>query len=167
MTIYVGSDHGGFALKERVKQWLTAKKFAFEDMGAKKLDPQDDYPQFAFAVAEAVSGNYDETKRWGDRTKGIVLCRSAAGVVIAANKVPGIRAAAVFDVRGTIRAREHDDVNVIGISGDWTDEKTTEAIIQAFLETQFSSEPRHARRVAQISEYESSCCGGGNGGGCC
>lgn len=152
MKVYLGADHGGFALKEKVKTWLVDWKIEFEDKGAKTLDPADDYPQFAFSVGEAVSGTPD--------AKGILLCRSAAGMVIAANKVAGIRAVAVSDVRGATHAREHNNANIIGISGDWTDEEMTKHIIKAFLDTKFSNEPRHKRRVDQISAYESSCCGG-------
>ena len=156
MKVYLGADHGGFPLKEKVKAWLTAWKVTFEDKGAYTLDPEDDYPQFAFAVAEVI----------GPKDRGIIVCRSAAGLVIAANKVPGVRAVAVFDERGAINARTHNDANVLGLSADWTDEKTTEKIIKAFLKTEFSKEARHKRRLGQIEDYEQSCCGGDSCGDC-
>ena len=87
--IYLGADHGGFKLKEKIKQWLSEWKLPYEDLGAHKLDPEDDYPQFAFTVAEKVAQADDMTQAWEKRAKGILVCRSAAGMVIAANKVKG------------------------------------------------------------------------------
>lgn len=165
--IYLGADHGGYQLKEKVKFWLKEWKLKFEDLGAKKLDSEDDYPQFAFAVAEKV-GNDKESQ-------GILICRSSGGMIIAANKVRGVRAVAAFNPTQAKHAREHNHANIIGISGDWSKDTEVKTTIKTFLDTKFSKEERHRRRVSQIRDYESEdytgagCCGGngcGSEGGC-
>jgi ribose 5-phosphate isomerase B len=185
--LYIGADHGGFELKEKIKAWLKGAKIAFVDLGASTLDPADDYPSYAFTLAQKVVQNdTSKTSRqkgasnWssdqvGNESKadmssqhnlGILLCRSAAGMIIAANKIPGIRAVAVFDEKQTVHAREHNNANVIGISGDWTDFKTAKNIIESFLNTHFSLEPRHQRRLNEIADKEKSMCECENSSGC-
>ncbi len=174
--IYLGADHGGFPLKEKVKTWLTEWKYQFQDLGAASLNPEDDFPQYALDVAEQIAPNQEKKDTWSNHDKGILFCRSAGGVIIAANKVKGIRAVATWDERSAIHAREHNDANIIALPGDWTDDETAKKIIQAFLTTAVSSEPRHLRRMRQISDYEElsswlgqaggGCCGGGCGGNC-
>ena len=145
--IYLGADHGGFELKTQLAQWLTQWGMEFTDLGAHVLDPEDDYPDFAFAVAEAVGKSPDQHK-------GILACRSAAGVVIAANKVHGVRAIAPLTAEAAKHGREHNDTNVIGLSGDWLDEATAQAIVKTWLNTPFSHEPRHQRRLDKITQFE-------------
>lgn len=171
MTIYLASDHGGFELKEQIKTYFKNQKHKVSDLGAAKLDPGDDYPPFAFALAERVGHEDDTAKSWPQRPKGILFCRSGIGVTVAANKVPGARAAAVYDEKMVTHARQRDDVNVIAISGDWTDLETAKKLITKFLETPTLQVERHQRRVLQIIAYESGhqeggCCGGGCCGGC-
>ena len=158
--IYIGADHGGYELKEKIKQWLSEWKLQYVDCGAHTVDPEDDYPQFAFSVAEAVSHEDNMTKSWSKRTKGILVCRSAGGMVIAANKVKDIRAIAVTDLKSAKHSREHNDANVLGLSGDWMNEKQAKEIIKMWLDTEFSNEARHKRRINQIREREYGC-------GCC
>lgn len=156
--IYLGADHGGFDLKEKMKTWLTAHGYAFEDLGNAIYDKDDDYPTYAVAVGQKVSEaeeKQEEAKPWADRAKGILACRSAAGVVIAANKVQGIRAVAVTNKEMTVHARQHNDANVVALSGDWIDQHHIGDILEAFLSTEFSYEDRHIRRLAQIAMYES------------
>lgn len=157
LMIYLGADHGGFKLKEKIKEWLAEWKLSFKDLGPAKFDPDDDYPQYAFAVADAVSQEDDLSTNWSKRPKGILVCRSAGGVVIAANKVKDVRAVAIYDVKSARHAREHNDANVIGLSADWIDEKATKEILQIFLKTEFSGEERHRRRINQIREKEYGC----------
>lgn len=145
--IYLGADHGGFALKEQLKIWLDSWQMAYTDLGAATLDPVDDYPDFAFAVAQAVAKSPAEHR-------GVVACRSAAGVVIAANKVRQVRAVAPLTVEAAQHAREHNDANVIGLSGDWLDEATARAIVQTWLQTPFSGDERHQRRLDKIAQFE-------------
>lgn len=158
--IYLGADHGGFEHKEKIKIWLKEWKLEYKDLGAHKLDPEDDYPQFAFAVAERVSQEDDMNKPWSKRPKGILACRSAAGVIIAANKIKDVRAVAVHDLTSAKHSREHNDANVLALSGDWMSEKEAKDIVKIWLDTEFSKEERHAKRIKQIREKENEC-------GCC
>lgn len=146
MKIYLGADHGGFELKEKIKERLAQWGYTFEDLGNTVFDPSDDYPDFAFKVAKAVAKNPD--------SRGILTCRSAAGMVIAANKVKGARAAAAFNSTAAKHSREHNDANILALSGDWTDEKQAKELLKVWLETPFSGEERHIRRIKKIEEYE-------------
>ncbi|MEM3374210.1 MAG: RpiB/LacA/LacB family sugar-phosphate isomerase [Candidatus Woesearchaeota archaeon] len=152
--IYLGSDHGGFRLKEKIKKFLEKKGYLFVDLGNKVYDKDDDYPDYAFLVAEMVSKEDDDSKKWKDRAKGILFCRSSAGMIIAANKFKNVRAVSVFDVKSAKHSRLHNDTNVIGISGDWVNEKLAKRIILAWLNTEFSNEERHKRRLKKIKELE-------------
>jgi len=158
--IYLGSDHGGFDLKEKIKKWLTQWGYAWEDLGNAFYDKDDDYPHFAFFVAERVAKEEAEGKKyplfWKDRPKGILCCRSAAGMVIAANKVKGARAVACFDPSYVKQSRLHNDSNILALGADWLDDLQVKKIIKTWLETEFSGEARHVKRLGQISAYENS-----------
>lgn len=160
--IFLGADHGGFTLKEKIKEWLTQNHYHFEDLGNVTFDPGDDYPEIAFRVAGKVSG---EEKRLGsrqqaagnsfkDEPKGILLCRSAAGMVIAANKVKGIRAVAAFDKETAEHSRKHNNSNVLALSGDRLSDLEAFDILKVWLETQFSNLDRYIRRLKAIEKYE-------------
>ena len=142
----MGADHGGFALKERVKEWLTEWGYAWEDLGNTEHREDDDYPQFAFAVGENVGRQED--------ARGILGCRSAGGMVIAANKAKGARAVNVHDVKSAVHARENNNANIAVLSGDWLEEEEAKKILKTFLKTEFTGEERHKRRIKQIEEYE-------------
>lgn len=144
--IYLGADHGGYELKNTIATWLDEWGFEYTDVGAHEYDAVDDYPQFAFAVADGVAAD--------EGSMGILACRSAAGVIIAANKVKGVRAVSVFNEDSAKHSREHNNANVIGLSGDWLEEAEAKAIVQTWLNTEFSGEERHARRVDQITARE-------------
>lgn len=120
---------------------------AYTDLGATQLDPEDDYPDYAFAVAQAVGATNHQ---------GIVACRSAAGVVIAANKVRGVRAVAPLTEEAAQHSREHNDANVLGLSGDWLDDAAAKLIVQRWLTTPFSKADRHQRRLDKITAFEQS-----------
>jgi len=145
--IYLGADHGGFELKEKIKTWLEEWGEAYEDLGNKIFDLRDDYPEFAFEVAKKVVGN-DEVNR------GILICRSAVGMIIAANKIGGARGAAIYDEEMARLSREHNNANIIGLSGNRLSEQEAKNILKIFLETEFSKDERHKRRVGQITEFE-------------
>lgn len=145
--IYLGADHGGFELKQHILSWLAEWGMPYEDVGAHEFDAADDYPQFAFAVAEKVAVNPQEHR-------GILACRSAGGVIIAANKLKGIRAVAVADVKSAQHSREHNDANVIGLSGDWMTLEQAKDTVKVWLTTPFSNDERHLRRIQQISAKE-------------
>ncbi len=152
--IYLGSDHGGFKLKEKIKKFLDKQKFYYLDLGNINFQKEDDYPDYAFAVADLVSKEDDSSKKWKDRAKGILFCRSSGGMIIAANKLKNVRAVSVFDIKSAKHSREHNDANIIAISGDWTSEKKAKDIIKAWLKTEFSKKTRYIRRLKKIEEYE-------------
>ena len=144
MKIYLGADHGGFELKEKVKIWLQRLNYQVEDCGAFSLDENDDYPDFAFEVARKVA-------KGGANERGILFCRSGGGMVIAANRLQQIRAVDAYDQRSAKHARTDNDANVISIGADWIDFVKVKEIIQVFLETEFDQQPRHIRRIKKIS----------------
>ena len=143
--IYLGSDHAGFQLKQEVKGLLSEISAEYRDLGNTFEDPADDYPDYAFAVGEAVA------KEKG--SFGILVCGSAQGVCIAANKVPGVRAVYVNTPEEARKTREHNDANVLCLSGWSQTAQEARLVINMFLGTQFSGEERHARRLKKISSY--------------
>ena len=144
-TLYLGADHAGFALKEKVKAWLDKKKIPYRDLGNTVLDAYDDYPDFAGKVASHVA----RTKRFG-----ILFCGSAQGMCIAANKVNGIRAVVPFSLKEAQLSREHNDANVLCLSGWYFSSVKAIALVHKFLSTQFSGEVRHKRRLRRIALLE-------------
>jgi len=140
--IYLGSDHRGFNLKEKIKVFLTSQKLPFEDLGNKILDPEDDYPDFAKLVVEKVSESLENF--------GILFCGSGAGVDIVANRRKGIRSVLGFDVKQVSQARKDDHVNVLSLASDFIDEEKAEDLILSFLNTPFSQEEKHQRRIEKI-----------------
>lgn len=144
--IYLGSDHAGFGLKQDVKKILEELGEKHHDLGNAELDPADDYPDYAFAVGEAVAKD--------PGSFGILVCGSSQGVCIAANKVPGVRAVAAHAHDEVMKTREHNDANVICLSGWNQTADDVRPIIAAFIGTPFSNEERHVRRLEKISKYE-------------
>ncbi len=145
MKVYLGSDHAGLRLKEAVKPFFNKLGIEFEDLGAYKLIPNDDYPVYAFKVGEKAVKN---------KSFGVLFCGSSHGVSIAANKVKGVRAVAVNDVKSAIVTREHNDANVLCLSGWNTSKSLAEKIVKAWLFTMFTDEERHKRRINEIKRYE-------------
>ncbi len=147
MKLYIGGDHRGFALKEELKAWLVSEKYDVEDCGAFSYVPDDDFPDMSFAVADHVAAN--------PGSYGIVLCGSSGGVMIAANKVRGIRCVTAIGVPDVVHNRKHDNANVLAIASDYTDLKEAKTWVQAFLTTPFAAhEPRFKRRLAKIAARE-------------
>jgi ribose 5-phosphate isomerase B len=148
MKIAIGSDHGGFELKEKVKKFLKEKGYEYQDVGAETNDPNDDYPEYGRKVGEAVaSGKVD---------RGIVICGTGIGISIAANKVPGIRAAVANNTEIAKISRMHNDANVLALGGRVKTEESPLDIVGVWLDTPFSDEERHERRIEQIKEIEES-----------
>ena len=145
MKVYVGADHNGFEFKEDIKRFLQNKGYEVVDVGNFILDSKDDYPIFAFGLGKGVVK---------DRARGILICGSAQGMCIAANKVKGVKAATVKDVKEARLVREQNDANVICISG-WHQPSDVKNIVMTFLKTEFSHAVRHGRRVKRISDFES------------
>lgn len=145
-NIFIASDHGGFELKEELKIWLIENGTAGEDMGAFSLDPGDDYPDFIIPLARKVAADRG--------SRGIILGRSGNGEAIAANKIRGIRAALCLNERMARMAREHNDANIISLGADYISSEEAKKIVKTFLETPFSNEARHARRLQKLQELE-------------
>ena len=146
MKIHLGCDHAGFELKEKVAQHLKSKGHEVIDHGAKTYDALDDYPVFCFLAAKGAAQD--------PNSLAIVMGGSGNGEQIAANKIKGVRAALAWSVETAKLAREHNNANVIGIGGRMHSESESLAIVDAFIDTKFSNDERHKRRINQISEYE-------------
>ena len=144
--VYLGADHRGYELKEKIKSWLSDWGYEHEDCGAFEFNKDDNYPDFAIAVAEKVTAN--------PNNKGILICGSGIGVAIAANKIKGVRAGTAASAEQVKASVNDEDLNVLAISADYTSEAEAQEIVKTFLETKFSSAERHARRVNKIKELE-------------
>lgn len=147
MHLVIGADHRGFAMMERIVSWLLEQGHDVHDVGATDYQENDDYPEYAARVAQEVAAS-------PDATQGIVLCGSGVGVAIVANKVTGIRAALIHDSKIAKAARNDDDINILALGADYISLEDAKRIITAFLETKFSGEDRHMRRIKEIAEIE-------------
>ena len=143
--IYLGSDHAGFQLKQKIKQWLDKKKVPYQDLGDFALDTTDDYPDFAEKVALAAVKN---------KTFGILICGTGFGMCIAANKIRGARAVYIEDLKEARLAREHNDANILCLSGWHAHFHKSVKLIEKFITTPFSKHPRHIRRLNKIKELD-------------
>lgn len=147
MRIALGTDHAGFELREKVARVLADLGHDVEDVGAHSYDPDDDYPDFARLVAEAVAA--------GAAERGVLVCGSGVGASVAANKVAGVRAAMCHDTYSAHQGVEHDDMNVLCMGARVIGEELAREVVTAFLGAAFSGEERHVRRVAKIKAIES------------
>lgn len=145
--IYLGADHRGFQLKEVLKKYLIEKGHQIEDAGAFEYNKDDDYPDFASAVAAKVTENPEDYK-------GVLICGSGHGVDMVANKFKGVRAALCFNREVAAQSRAHEDANVLVLPADWMDELTAKSILELWLSTQFDGADRNIRRLKRISELE-------------
>ena len=141
MTISLGCDHGGFALKEHIKGYLEGRGHQVTDCGCHSTDSVD-YPVYGRAAAEAVASGACE--------RGIVICTTGIGISITANKVPGVRAALCSDCFSAQATREHNDANVLAMGARVLGEGLALKIVDTFLDTQFSNDERHIRRISMI-----------------
>lgn len=145
--LYLGSDHGGYALKEELKKFLDKQGVAFSDVGPNRIDPQDDYPEFGSKVAAEVSKD-------AQNNKGILMCRSGHGVSIVANKFKNVRAALCWNEQVARASRRDDDANVLCLPSDYISPEIAEEITKVFLNTPFSPEERFVRRIREIKALE-------------
>ncbi len=143
--MYLASDHGGFQLKEQVKQVLDKQGIRYKDLGPHQLITDDDYPDYIFPLAESVART---------DSQGIISCRNGQGVAIAANKVPGVRAVVCWNEACARSARNDDNSNILSLPADYITELEAEKIVLAWLETPFSQDARHLRRLKKVREYE-------------
>jgi ribose 5-phosphate isomerase B len=144
LRIAVGGDHAGFALKEKVREYLASRGFEVEDAGPSSADSVD-YPDFAEKVAERVASRKADF--------GVLMCGTGLGVAIAANKVPGIRAATCNDTLSAHFARAHNDANILAMGGRLIDVATAQEVLDTWFSTPFEG-GRHQRRVDKIAIIE-------------
>ena len=147
MLIYIGADHRGYNLKEKIKQFLSKKGYTVVDEGNDHYDESDDYPDFASRVAVAVVED-------PDNRRGILICGSGIGTNIVANKIQGIRAAKVDNSDQAFLSRKDTDCNVLSLGADFLEEEEAKKILSVWLMTPFSGEERHKRRIRKIGEIE-------------
>ncbi len=145
MRIALGADHGGFELKEKIRQHMVDRGIAVDDLGTNSNEPVD-YPDYALAVGEKVVAQADD--------RGILVCGSGIGMSIAANKIPGIRAVNGHNEMDAQLSREHNNANILTLGGRTLDHGTAIKIVDRWLNTGFPGEGRHQRRLAKISEIE-------------
>lgn len=147
MIIYIGADHRGFNLKEKLKSFLINKGYTVIDKGNDVYDESDDYPDFAALVAQEVAQD-------PDNRRGILICGSGIGMDIVANKFPLIRSAAVSNPDQSFSSRNDVNANVLCLAADFLEEEEAKKILSVWLQTPFSGEERHKRRIRKISEIE-------------
>jgi ribose 5-phosphate isomerase B len=143
--IIIGSDHAGFRMKESLMEFLGKKQVECRDMGVYNDMSKSDYPETAYKVAKEVSRA---------KSKGILICGTGIGECIVANKVKGIRAANCTSEYMARMSREHNDSNILCLGGRITPDALAKRIANAWLETEFTGEPRHKKRISQIHEIE-------------
>lgn len=146
MKIYLGSDHRGFSLKEKVAQWLYEWKYEYLDIGAQSLELSDNYTKYASEVGSLVGKEHD--------SKGILLCGSGVGVDVVANKFDGVRAGIGINPDQVKAGRRDDDMNILVLAADFVSEREAKEMVKAFLETKFDQKTRHKRRLQDISKIE-------------
>ncbi len=150
MKIYIGTDHAGFELKEELKKFLKDLGCEVEDKGAYEFNKEDDYPDFILPVVKAVAE--DIAKDLDSR--GIVIGGSGQGEAIVANKVKKIRAAVVYDEYSARMSREHNDANIVSLGTRTLSADKAKKLVKLWLETPFSNEERHKRRIEKIKTIE-------------
>lgn len=148
--LYIAADHGGYHLKEYLKQFLKKHSIAVEDVGAQSYDETDDYPRYAFSLAKKVASDASH--------RGVLLCGSGQGICIAANKVKGAHAASAWDKVSARAARRDDNTNILCLAGRMLTRKKAEEILTSWLFTGFSDLARHKRRLRQVAAYERNHC---------
>jgi ribose 5-phosphate isomerase B len=148
VRVYLGSDHAGYDLKQRLVEHLTSSGHEVVDCGPHVFDAEDDYPPFVLLAASRVAAD--------PGSAGIVIGGSGNGEAIAANKVRGIRAGLAFSDDTARLTREHNDANVLSLGARMYDEETALRFADIFLSTAFSGDERHVRRIAQLGGYEAS-----------
>jgi ribose 5-phosphate isomerase B len=156
MKLVIASDHAGFPLKEEVRAYLTKCGHELIDLGAYRVEPQDDYPDFAERVGLAI--------KQGDAPRGILICGSGVGVCVASNKIPGIRAGMCHDTYSAHQGVEHDDMNVIVLGARIIGTSLAYEVVDAFIRAEFiTKEPRFTRRFKKVLAIEAKyMCGDGS-----
>jgi len=146
VKVAVGTDHAGFALKERMIETIREAGHEVVDCGADRVIPGDDYPDYAERVAESI--------RDGQAQRGLLICGSGVGASVAANKFPGIRAALCHDTFSAHQGVEDDSMNVLCLGARVVGPSLAEELVRAFLKARFSEAERHERRLAKVIGFE-------------
>ena len=146
MKIYIGTDHRGFRLKEKIKEWLNDWGYKFKDLGAYELNPKDDYTLYAEKAGSIVG------REKGAR--GVLLCGSGVGVDVTANKFDGARASIGKNPEQVKAGRNDDDMNILVIAADFTKEDEVKKMVKMFLETKFAGKARFKKRLQDIEKIE-------------
>ncbi len=146
MKIYLAADHAGFDLKEEIKSYLLSKNWEVEDLGNFKKVQDDDYPDWVSLAAEKVSNDED--------SRGIVFGRSGEGEAIVANKFKNIRAVVGFNSENVRLTRLDNDANILSLGSEFVNSNQALELVEIFLQTQFSKEERHIRRISKIKKFE-------------
>ncbi|HEY5268000.1 MAG TPA: RpiB/LacA/LacB family sugar-phosphate isomerase [Candidatus Saccharimonadales bacterium] len=149
MKIYLGSDHNGFYFKRKIEDFLLKNNYVIDDLGDVRLDPDDDYPIFAQRVVNSVLSSEDSDPR------GILLCGSGQGMMIAANRFSGIRACLGWDIESAKDSRNDEDSNILCLPAKTLNNGESLEIISQWLQTPFSKAPRHSRRIRELDEMSS------------
>jgi ribose 5-phosphate isomerase B len=149
MKIYLGADHNGFERKAQLTEYLQKNGYEVVDEGDGEKQPEDDFPQFAGRVVQAMRGDNDPSQ-----ARGILICGSGQGMCIAANRFKGVRAALAFDQEEARASRNDEDSNILCLSSRYLDFDTTLGIIHTWLMTPFAGAPRYKRRIQQLDELE-------------
>ena len=146
MKIYIGSDHAGYELKEKLKSFLSELNYEVIDKGAFELNPEDDYPDFIVPVAKAVAEDKESL--------GVILGGSGQGEQISANKIKGIRAIEYYGGNLEIikLGKEHNNANVLSLGARFINEEEAKEAVKTFIETPFSNDERHIRRINKIDK---------------
>lgn len=142
--IYLGADHKGYELKEKMKRWLKSRGWKAIDLGNSKIDQEDDFPDFAIKVAKKI--------KKGDF--GILFCGSGVGMDIAANRFANVRCGLGFAPQQTRIAKRDDNINCLSIPADFTTEEEARPLIEMLIETNFCSTEKYLRRLAKIEKIK-------------
>lgn len=150
MKIYLGSDHAGFELKERIKKYLDRSGISYEDVGNDVLESRDDYPDYAMQVAQKVSSE--------NNAHGVLFCGNGVGVCITANKFPNVRAVNTQSRTVAVESREEDDTNILCLAGRHVSYERARKILKAWLGASFKKKARYSRRLEKIKQIENTIC---------
>jgi len=147
MLIYIGADHRGFELKDKLNNFLKLRGYTVVDLGDDKYNENNDYPLFAIRVAKQVSQEFETAK-------GILICGSGVGMSVVANKFMHIRAVLASSPDQAYDSRNEDDTNILALGANYLDEDSAKKIVLTWLETPYAGEGRFQRRIEEISRLE-------------
>jgi len=146
MQVFIAADHRGFAMKNEMVEWLENEGYTVTDLGPEKLQKSDDYPDYGFALGEAVVA--------APGSLGIAICGSGVGMAVSTNKVPGVRAGQAREPEIAAVGRSDDNTNILVLPSDYIDTANAKRVVQRFLGTEYGGEDRFQRRIDKITAYE-------------